>query len=97
MSLEVHPHEPGGKLADFMNVVDTVFAGDPAFVRPLDFDLGGRLTPKKNPLFDHAEAMYFTARRDGRLVGRVSASVDHDFCATHGEGWGHFGFFDTID
>jgi hypothetical protein len=56
-----------------------VFAGDPQWIKPLDFDIKQRLHPKKNPFFKRAEAMYFTAWRDGKLVGRCSASVDPEY------------------
>ena len=32
-----------------------------------------------NPFFTHGEAAYFLARRDGRVVGRITAQVDYDF------------------
>src|SRR5690606_9937721 len=34
------------------------------------------LRPGKNPYFEHAEAQFFIATRDGRDVGRISAQVD---------------------
>ncbi|MFO0658312.1 MAG: hypothetical protein U0165_00550 [Polyangiaceae bacterium] len=41
-------------LNDFVEVPEYIFRDDPCWVRPLDFDLKGRLTPK-NPFFEHAE------------------------------------------
>ena len=63
----------------------------------LSFDLKDRLTPRKNPFFEHGEAALFTAHRDGRLVGRCSASVDHAHLEAHDDDTGFFGFFDTLD
>lgn len=97
MSIEVREHTPGKDVDDFIRVAFEVFAGDPAFVPPLDFDIRGRLDPKKNPLFHHAEVALFTARKDGALVGRVSATVDRNWIDTHHDATGHFGFLDTID
>jgi GNAT superfamily N-acetyltransferase len=56
-----------------------------------------QLSPKKNPLFEHAEAALFTAWKDGALVGRVSASIDQEHLKRYQDALGFFGFFDTID
>lgn len=97
MAIEVRRHGPGEDVKDFLRAGHVVFRGDPAWVPPLDFELKERLSPKKNPLFEHADAMLFTAWDDGRLVGRVSASVDREWLSVWDDGAGHFGFFDTVD
>lgn len=87
----------GGNVQDFLDVVDTIYAGDRHFVRGLDFDFKERLHPKKNPFFEHGEGTLFTAYRDGRCVGRVSASIDREHLDRHKDGAGFFGFFDTVE
>ncbi len=96
MAIEIRSTQPGGKLGDFFDVVDTVYADDPCFVRPLDFDMRQRLGPK-NPFFGHGEALLFTAYADGRAVGRASASIDNLSLDKFNDDTGFFGFFDTID
>lgn len=97
MTITVRAHAPGTDVKDFLRAADVVFAGDPQWVRPLDFDIVQRLDPKKNPFFKRAEAMYFTAWRGDALVGRCSASVDPEYLKLHQNDTGFFGFFDTID
>ena len=87
----------GGDLNDFLSMVDTVYAGDPAYIRPLDMDLKDRLNPKKNPFFDHAEGTIFTAHRGGKCVGRITAQIDREHLDRHKDDTGFFGFLDTID
>src|SRR5689334_3389242 len=87
----------GGDLRDFLNVVDTIYREDPRYIRPLDMDLSDRLNPKKNPFFEHADGVLFTAHRDGKCVGRVSAQIDREHLARHKDDVGFFGFLDTID
>jgi hypothetical protein len=96
MSLSIQAHEPGRDLADFLRVAHVVFAGDPAWVAPLDFMVKEQLSPK-NPFFDHAQVTLFTARKGGRLAGRISAQVDQEHLRRHADATGFFGFFDTID
>jgi hypothetical protein len=86
----------GGPIGDFLNVVDLVYRGDPAYVRPLDVELKDRLNPRKNPFFEHGEGVVFCAYLNGCCVGRVTAQVDRAHLARHGDGTGFFGFLDTI-
>jgi hypothetical protein len=60
-------------------------------------DLKERLNPKKNPFFEHADGVIFTAHRDGKCVGRVTAQVDREHLARYKDDVGFFGFLDTID
>ncbi|MDB4946011.1 MAG: hypothetical protein JWP97_5545 [Labilithrix sp.] len=87
----------GADIKDFLDVVDVVYAGDPAFIRPIDQDLRDRLNPKKNPFFEHAEGVFFVAYRNGRPVGRITAQIDREHLARHKDDTGFFGFLDTID
>jgi len=99
MSIEIRELRAGDRrvLKDFLDVVDTIYEGDPSFVRPLDLDVSERLDHKKNPFFEHAEGTAWVAYRDGRPVGRVCAQVDHEHLKRYGDAAGSFGFFDTID
>ncbi len=97
MSITVKETRPGEDVSDFLRAGSVVFEGDPHWVRPLDFDITQRLHPKKNPFFQRAEAVYLTAWRDGRLVGRCSASIDQEYLRLYDNRTGFFGFFDTID
>lgn len=84
-------------LKDFLNVVDQVYAGDPHYVRPLDFDVSDRLDPRKNPFFEHAEGTGWVAYQGGRAVGRITAQIDREHLARHKDDAGFFGFLDTVD
>jgi hypothetical protein len=96
-AIEVRQVPPGGNLKDFLDVVTTIYEGDPAFTRPLDQDLKDRLSPKKNPFFDHGEASVFTAHKRGACVGRITASIDREHLERYRDETGFFGFLDTID
>ena len=87
----------GGELRDFLEVVDVIYRDDPRYIRPLDMDLKDRLNPKKNPFFEHADGVVFTAHRDGKCVGRVTAQIDREHLARYKDDVGFFGFLDTVD
>lgn len=96
MAIEIRETAIGGNLKDFLNVVDHVYARDPRFVRPLDMDLGERLS-RKNPFFLHGEGTTFTAYSAGRCVGRCTAQIDREHLDRYADDTGFFGFLDTID
>jgi hypothetical protein len=96
--IEIREIAAGSDPREFIDAAHAVFRGDPHFVAPLEmFDIKPRLDPKKNPFFKRGEAVYFVAKRDGELVGRVSASIDHEHNRVWNEKTGFYGLFDTID
>jgi GNAT superfamily N-acetyltransferase len=70
---------------------------DPQWVPPLRFERRQFLSRDKNPYFEHAEAEYFLAERDGEVVGRISAQVDSRWDQFQGGKDGMFGFFESED
>ncbi len=97
MAIEIRQHTPGGDVKDFLAAAHEVFRFDPTWVPPLDFEMKERLSPKHNPFFQRADVTLFTARKNGRLVGRCSATVDREYLRLWKDEAGFFGFFDTID
>jgi GNAT superfamily N-acetyltransferase len=55
------------------------------------------LDRSKNPFFEHAEAEYFVAERDGVVVGRIAAIANRLHNETHHDRVGFFGFFECVD
>ncbi len=82
---------------DFLDVVDTIYRGDPAYVRPLDMEITGKLDPSKNPFFQHAEGSAWVAYQGDRPVGRITAQIDHEHLRLHKDEAGFFGYLDTIE
>ena len=97
MTIQIREHTPGTDIEDFIRVGHVVYGDDPAWVPPLEFDLRQRLTPGKNPFFHRGEVALFTAWKDGKLAGRISAQLDHIHLDRYRDQTGFFGFFDTID
>jgi GNAT superfamily N-acetyltransferase len=67
------------------------------WVPPLKVERYAFLSRRLNAFFSHGEAEYFLARRDGRVVGRISAHVNHAFNEHQGKNWGWFGFLEFED
>jgi len=56
-----------------------------------------KLNPKQNPYFEHSEAAYFLAEDNGKIAGRIAATVNHNHNNFHEENIGFFGFFECMD
>jgi GNAT superfamily N-acetyltransferase len=97
VSLEVRPVADKRDLMRFIRLPFELYRNEPRWVPPLISDVRKRLRPESNPFFEHAEAEYFLAWRDGRPVGRISAHIDHHFNDFQQNAWGLWGFFESED
>jgi GNAT superfamily N-acetyltransferase len=73
------------------------YAGDPNWVPMLKSFERELLNYKPHPFYDNAEIQTYLATRDGQVVGRIAAIVDHLHNKTYSEKRGMFGFFECID
>ncbi len=67
---------------------------DTPWVPPLIAERREFLDRDRNPFFAHAEAEYFLAEREGRVVGRITAQIDERWTQHNGGNDGMFGFFE---
>jgi GNAT superfamily N-acetyltransferase len=95
-TVEVAPVRGRSALRAFVELPFRLHAGTP-WIPPLRLERYAFLNRRLNPYFKHGCAEYFVARRDGRVVGRISAQIDHAFNEFHGTRWGMFGFLEFED
>ena len=94
-SVEVRPVESRSDLRAFIDLPFRLHAGSEQWVPPLKIHRWMFLSKRFNAYFKHADAQLFLARRGGRVVGRVSAQIDHAFNSHQGNAWGQFGFLEA--
>ncbi|NNG27626.1 MAG: hypothetical protein HKM87_08875, partial [Ignavibacteriaceae bacterium] len=85
------------ELNDFIKFPFLVYKNYKYWVPPLNMEQKNLLNKEKNPFFKDAEAEYFLAERDGKIVGRISAIKNNQHLKNHNDASGHFGFFECID
>lgn len=95
--MSVIPVHSDRDLRRFIDVPYRLHSRDPLWVPPLRRDVKLLLSRTKNPFFEHAEAEYFLAERDGQVVGRIAAIANRLHNQTHGDKVGFFGLFATVD
>ncbi len=66
----------GRDLRAFIDLPFRLHANHPLWVPPLKLERRMFLNRRMNAFFSHGEAEYFLARRDGRVVGRISAHIN---------------------
>ncbi len=97
MGVEVTPVSGRRGLKAFIDLPFRLHASHPLWVPPLKLERRIFLNRKMNAFFNHGEAEYFLAYRDGRVVGRVSAQVNRAFNEHQKKRWGWFGFLEFED
>jgi GNAT superfamily N-acetyltransferase len=84
-------------LKRFIRFPWAVYESDPNWVPPLILDMKDRLNRRKHPFFEHAEADYYLALRDGRPVGRIAAILDRNHNQAHQEKMAFFGLYESFN
>jgi GNAT superfamily N-acetyltransferase len=97
VSVEIAPVSGRRDLRAFIDVPFGVHANHPLWVPPLKLERRLFLSRRMNAFFTHGEAEYFLARRDGRVVGRISAHVNDAFDEYQHKNWGWFGWLEFED
>lgn len=98
----ITPVSTKAQIKQFVDIAYELNANDPHWVPPLKSEVMNIITPGKNPFFKHADVQFFLALRGDRVVGRISAHIDH-LALTQppeqgmGPGTGNWGFMEAAD
>jgi hypothetical protein len=96
-TLDVRPVETPAELKTFIRLANAIYAGDPHYVAPLEFELADRLNADKNPTLKGNPRKLWIAYKNGAPAGRISALVNRAHLDRHKDGAGHFGFFECVE
>jgi GNAT superfamily N-acetyltransferase len=88
--------ESSADLEAFVDLPYRLSEDVPNWVPPFRRDVFTQLDREQNPFFEHGEAEYFLAEREGKVVGRVAAIVNTLHNEVHGDRIGFFGFFECV-
>ena len=93
----IKPVRTANDLRHFLRFPNELYAGNSYFVPDLYLDEKNSLDPRKNPAFEHSIADKWLALRDGKVVGRVMALVNHNVNAAWSKRQARFSRLDFID
>jgi GNAT superfamily N-acetyltransferase len=97
LGVEVRKASGWRDLRSFIGLPFRLHANQPRWIPPLKLERWLFLNRKMNAYFSHGEAEYFLAFRDGRVVGRITAQINHAYNEMHETKWGWFGFLEMED
>ncbi len=95
-SLAILPASYRSGLKLFLQVPHHLYADDPKWIAPLNFEEKQRFKPTR-PFFEHARWQGWVALIDGRPVGRISAQIDDLHLQRYEDATGYFGMIEAID
>ena len=81
----------------FVRIPYRLYRNHPQWVPPLFIDSEMQLNKNKHPFYEHSDADFFIASRDGREVGRIGALVNRRFNDYHGTNQAQFYLFECED
>lgn len=82
------------QVKDFITLPYRLFKGVAQWVPPLLVDQKLYLQRDKHPFYEHSEADFFLARRDGRVIGRIAALQNRHYNEYHGTKKAQFYLFE---
>lgn len=81
----------------FVTIPYRLYENHPQWVPPLLIDAETQLNRKKHPFYEHSDADFFIATRDGRDLGRIAALENRRFNEYHSTRQAQFYLFDCED
>lgn len=97
MTLQIKKVETKRELKQFIRFNYEMYKNNPYSVPDLYEDMLKTFAKDKNPAFEFCDADYFLALRDGEIVGRVAAIINHNANDTWAKKAVRFGWIDFID
>ena len=97
MSVIIKTVETKSDLKSFVRFANNLYKGNKYYVPCMPFDDMNTLSKDKNGAFDFCEAEIYLSYKDGKLVGRVAAIINHKANAALGVDQVRFGWIDFID
>lgn len=83
-------------LNEFVELPFSLYRDETHWVPPLRIAVKELLDRKKHPFYANAQAEFFLARQNGRVMGRIAAIIDRNHNEFHQEKAGFFGFYESV-
>lgn len=85
------------QVEEFVQFHYALYKGCPQWVPPFRSDIKLMLNRQKHPFYEHSDADFFVARRDGEVVGRLAVMENRPFNRYHDTKQAVFYLFDTLN
>ncbi|MFQ6002371.1 MAG: hypothetical protein ACE5KJ_01360 [Candidatus Zixiibacteriota bacterium] len=85
------------ELYDFIKFPWKIYKNNKNWVPPLIGERKDFFNKDKNPFFKHAEVIFYLAKKNEKIAGRIAGIVNHNHIEFHKEKAGFFGFFECVE
>lgn len=97
MNVDIKEVKSRKNLKNFIHFPNRLYKNNPYWVPPLFTDEYNTLRQDKNPAFDHCEAKYWLAYKQGKVVGRIAGIFNRPHIEKWKQNYMRFGWIDFID
>lgn len=95
--IEIREARSKKEMTDFVRFPFGLYKDNPNWIPPMIDDELSSFDKDKNPAFLSAQAYFYLAYRDGKIVGRITAIINWGEVKNQGKQKVRFGWFDVID
>jgi len=81
----------------FIDLQFTLYRGHELWVPPIRMDVTTRMNPEKHPFYEHSDAEFFLAVREGEDVGRIALMENKPYNSYHGKQQAQFYYFECVE
>jgi GNAT superfamily N-acetyltransferase len=85
------------EITEFVKFPFELYKNEPNWVPPLINDEVNSFDKNQNPLFENADAHFYLAYRENKIIGRIAAIINWDEVNNQGKKKVRFGWWDVID
>jgi hypothetical protein len=97
LTIEIVDTQSKAQVRRFISLPYRLYAGHPQWVPPLLVDAEIQLNRSKHPYYEHSDADFWVALRDGRTIGRIAALENRRFNDYHKVRQAQFYLFECED
>ncbi len=82
---------------NFVNFPFKIYEGVEAWVPPITADIKTMLNKNKHPFYEHSEAEFFTAEKNGEILGRIACIENKKYNEYHDKKQSSFYLFECVE
>jgi len=97
MSVEIIQVNSPSEIKAFAKFPFELYKGNAYWVPPIIKDEMTSLNPKENPAMEYCDSIFWLAKKDGKIVGRIGAIINHKYNEKVGEKLGRFSRLEFIN
>jgi hypothetical protein len=96
LKIEILDSDKRSDVIRFYKIPFSMYANTPQWVPPLWADLSMQLNRKKHPFYEHSDADFFIAVKDGKDVGRIAVMENKPYNKYHNRKIAAFYLFECV-